>query len=245
MPSETLQLDTPRGTMPVYLTRPEGSGPFPLVVLYMDSLGIRDALHAHAQRLNDAGYATALPDLFFQVSPENRPRIERLRAGDEDEFRRMGELVASLDDAAIIADTEQIIAAVGEPGPWACVGFCMGAWFALRAAAAFGDQVAAASLLHPSRLVTAEPDSPHRAVGAVDGALYLGLGANDHVTPPETLAPLRDELERHAIANRIEILPEADHGFTMPGMPAYNEAAAERAWTGTLALLGERLDRDR
>jgi carboxymethylenebutenolidase len=117
----------------------------------------------------------------------------------------------------------------------------MGARYALRAAEAFGDDVAAASLLHPSRLVTEEPDSPHIAVGGVRGALYLGLGKNDHVAPPETLCPLRDQLERHHVAHRIEVLPGADHGFTMPGMPAFNRQAAERAWAGTLELLGSRL----
>jgi carboxymethylenebutenolidase len=227
--------------MPVHVTRPEGGGPAPLVVMYMDSLGIRDVLHDHARRLTDAGYATALPDLFFDVPPDSRPRIERLKAGDQDEFGRMGELVASRDDQAILGDTSLIIAAVDADGPWGCVGFCMGARFGLLAAETFGDDVAAASLLHPSRLVTDEPDSPHLAVDRIEGALYLGLGGNDHVTPPDTLAPLRERLESNHVAYRIDILPGADHGFTMPGMPAYNEAAAEQVWGGTLALLGERL----
>jgi carboxymethylenebutenolidase len=117
----------------------------------------------------------------------------------------------------------------------------MGGRFGLRAAETFGDDVAAASLLHPSRLVTDEPDSPHLAVDRIEGALYLGLGENDHVTPPDTLAPLRAGLERNHVAHRIDVLPGADHGFTMPGMPSYNEAAAEQAWSGTLAVLGEQL----
>ncbi len=73
------------------------------------------------------------------------------------------------------------------------------------------------------------------------GGLYLGFGERDHVTPPSMIAPLREQLERYGIAHRIELIPDADHGFTMPGMPAYNEAAAEHAWAGTLALLGARL----
>lgn len=241
MPSHRLEIETARGVMPVHVTRPEGGGPAPLVVIYMDSLGIRDVLHDHARRLTDAGYATALPDLFFDVPLEGRPRIERLVAGDEEEFRRMGELVTSLDDEAILEDTSMIIAAVDADGPWGCVGFCMGGRFGLRAAERFGDHVAAAALLHPSRLVTDEPDSPHLAADRIVGVLYLGLGENDHVTPPDSLAPLRDRLERNHVAHRIDVLAGADHGFTMPGLPAYNEAAAEQAWSRTLDLLGERL----
>jgi carboxymethylenebutenolidase len=241
VPSHRLEIETPRGVMPVHVTRPASSGAAPLIVMYMDSLGIREVLHDHARRLTDAGYATALPDLFFDVPLDGRPRIERLAAGDEEEFRRMGELVASLDDQAILEDTERVVTAVGAHGQWGCVGFCMGGRFGLRAAETFGDDVAAASLLHPSRLVTDEPDSPHLAVDRIEGALYLGLGQNDHVTPPDTLGPLRERLERNHVAHRIDVLPGADHGFTMPGMPSYNEAAAEQAWTGTLAVLGERL----
>ncbi len=73
MPSQRLDIETARGVMPVHVTRPDGGGPAPLVVMYMDSLGIRDVLHDHARRLTDAGYATALPDLFFDV-PLDRPR---------------------------------------------------------------------------------------------------------------------------------------------------------------------------
>ena len=241
MPSHRLEIETARGVMPVHLTRPSVGGSAPLVVMYMDSLGIRDVLHDHARRLTDAGYATALPDLFFDVPLDRRPRIERLAAGDEEEFRRMGELVASRDDEAILEDTERVVTAIGAHGQWACVGFCMGGRFALRAAETFGDDVAAASLLHPSRLVTDEPDSPHLAAGRVHAALYLGLGESDHVTPPDSLAPLREQLESHDVAHRIDVLPGADHGFTMPGMPSYNEGAAEQAWSGTLAVLAERL----
>ena len=241
MPSQTLDVETTRGTMPVHVSRPDGGGPFPLVLVYMDSLGIRETLHAHAARLNDAGYTTALPDLFFEVPLDARPRIERLKAGDPDEFRRMGELVATLDDQAILEDTERIVETIGAAGEWGCIGFCMGARFALRSAEAFAADVSAASLLHPSRLVTDEPNSPHLQVGRVSGGLYLGVGENDHVAPPDSLAPLREQLDAHSIPYRFEVLAGADHGFTMPGMAAYNREAAERAWAGTLELLGERL----
>ena len=238
-----IDVTTPRGTMPVHLHTPVGGGPSPLVILYMDSVGIRPALHEHAERVAAAGFTAALPDLFYFVDRSDLPNVDRLKAGEPAEFERMGALVARVQDEDVLADTELLLEALpeGVDGPWGCIGFCMGGRFGLLAAERFGDGVAAAALLHPSRLVTDEPDSPHLGVAGVRAALYLGFGERDHVTPPSTVSPLREQLESHGVEHRIEILPEADHGFTMPGMPAYNEAAAEQAWRGTLAVLDEHL----
>ena len=241
MPQTTIEVPTPRGTMPVSIHRPQG-GDGPLVILYMDSLGIRPVLHAHAERLATAGYTVALPDLFYFVDAADLPDLDRIAAGDPDEFARMGALVARMDDDAVIADTELLLSALEHDAErWGCVGFCMGGRYGLLAAERFGDDVGAAALLHPSRLVTDTPDSPHLTAGDVRGALYLGFGEHDHVTPPSTIPPLRERLEAHAVAHRIEVIPGADHGFTMPGMPAYLKAAAEQAWAGTMDVLGAAL----
>jgi carboxymethylenebutenolidase len=117
----------------------------------------------------------------------------------------------------------------------------MGGRFGLRASHEFGSELAAASLLHPARLVTDEPDSPHLNVDGIRGELYFGFGEADEVTPLSSIPPLREQLERHDVAHRIEVLPGAEHGYTMPGRAAYNPQAAERAWAGTLDLFSERL----
>lgn len=243
MSQTTIEVNTARGTMPVYVHGPDGGPAAPVVVLYMDAPGIRPALHEHAERLAKAGYTAVLPDLFYPIDPAERPNLERLKARDPDEFARMANVVARLHDDDVVEDTRLILSALPSraTAPWGCVGFCMGGRFGLRAADAFGGDLAAASLLHPSRLVTEEPDSPHLGLERVGGALYFGFGENDHVTPPSTIPPLREQLERHGVEHRIEVLPGAEHGFTMPGMPAYQHDAAERAWTGTLTLLRERL----
>jgi carboxymethylenebutenolidase len=242
MTETTIELSTPRGVMPVHLTAPDGDGRWPLVVLYMDAPGIRPALHEHARRLTACGYRTALPDLYYALAPDQLPRPERLAAGDGAEFARMGQAVASLRDDEILDDTAALLAQIDpDHSAWACLGFCAGGRFGLRAAQRFGADLAAAALLHPSRLVTDEADAPYRRLDGVAAALYLGFGENDHVTPVSLIAPLREELDRYEIEYRIEVIQDADHGFTMPGLPAYNETAAEHAWSGTLAVLAERL----
>jgi carboxymethylenebutenolidase len=242
MTEQTIEIATPRGTMPVYVHRPDGAGPAPLVLVFMDAPGVRPTLHEHAKRLAAAGYAAALPDLFYSIDPAERPRPDRLSARDPEEFARMRDVVGRLRDDDLIEDTELLLEALPEAdAPWGCVGFCMGGRLGLRAAARFGDRVAAASLLHPSRLVTDQPDSPHRDAAAVRADLYFGLGAKDHVTPPEAIEPLLAVLRESGDAFEVDVLADAEHGYTMPDMPAYNEAAAERAWSRTLALFSEQL----
>jgi carboxymethylenebutenolidase len=229
--------------MPVHLHTADGDGPSPLVVLYMDGPGVRPALHAHAERLARAGYTVALPDLYYAFDEADKPDVEKLAAGVGSEFGRMGGIVARVKDSEVLADTRLMLELLPGAGdePWGCVGFCMGGRFGLRAAEAFGEQVAVAALLHPSRLVTDDADSPHLTLGGVDASLYLGFGENDHVTPLSVIPPLRSELEAHGVEHRIEVIPGVDHGFTMPDLPAYVQAGAEQAWVGTLAVLAEGL----
>ncbi len=238
-----IEVKTPRGTMPVHVNRPDADKSAPVVVLYMDAPGIRPALYGHAERLAKAGYTAVLPDLYYPIDPADRPNSEKLAAGDSEEFARMQKIVAGIRDDDVLEDTRLLLANLPDrpTGAWGCVGFCMGGRFGLRAADTFGSELAAASLLHPARLVTDEPDSPHLNVDGIRGGLYFGFGEADHVTPLESIPPLREQLEEHGIEHRIDVLPGAEHGYTMPGRAAYDPDAAERAWAGTLELFGERL----
>lgn len=125
-------------------------------------------------------------------------------------------------------------------GRWGLRWLLHGGRLGLRAAEEFGEQVTAASLLHP------RGSSPMRAThltsrSTVSAARCTSASARPTRLPLELIPPLRDQLESHRVAHTIEILADANHGYTVPGMPAYNEAAAEQACAETLALLGERL----
>jgi carboxymethylenebutenolidase len=239
----TIEVKTPRGTMPVHVWRPDADKAAPVVVMYMDAPGIRPDLRGHAERLASAGYTAVLPDLYYHLDPNQRPNLDKLAAGDTEEFTRLQGIVVGMQDDAVLEDTRLLLAMLPDrpAGSWGCVGFCMGGRFGLRASHEFGSELAAASLLHPARLVTDEPDSPHLNVDGIRGELYFGFGEADEVTPLSSIPPLREQLERHDVAHRIEVLPGAEHGYTMPGRAAYNPQAAERAWAGTLDLFSERL----
>ena len=243
MSQTTIEVSTPRGTMPAYLYRPDGDKAAPLVVLYMDAPGIRPALQGHAERLAGAGYTAVLPDLYYAVDPADRLNAEKLAAGDPETFKRARGLAARVKDHEVLEDTRLLLAMLPDraTGPWGCVGFCMGGRFGFRAAGTFGSELAAASLLHPTGLVADMPDSPHLGTDRVNAGLYLGFGERDEVTPISSIPPLREQLEQHGVAHRIDVLPGAEHGYTMPDRPAYNHEAAEQAWSGTFELFAERL----
>lgn len=59
-------LSTAEGRMNTFITHPEQGGPFPVVLFYMDSLGMREELRDMAWRVAAAGYLVVLPDLHYQ-----------------------------------------------------------------------------------------------------------------------------------------------------------------------------------
>lgn len=231
---------TPDGEMATFVAHPDGGGPFPVAVLFMDGVGYRDQIKANARRFASAGYYVVAPDLFYRSG--EKISFDFTRAAEPAYRERLLEIVASVTPARVTADLE----ALGEVlesdsaaggGAKVCVGYCMGARLALHAAASDGSFVAAAGI-HPSALVTDESDSPHLEVGEIGGELYFAFAENDHSATAENVDRFRAELELHGVRGVVERLPGTSHGFAMADLPVYDAQAAERHFEQTLALWG-------
>ena len=61
MPTITDTIHTPDGDCPVTLAIPDGSGPWPAVVMYPDAGGARPVFTEMASRLAGYGYAVLVP----------------------------------------------------------------------------------------------------------------------------------------------------------------------------------------
>ena len=66
---EKVEIQTRDGTCPSFVFRPEGRGPWPAVLIYMDGVGIRPAMLEVGARLATYGYFVLLPDLFYRSGP--------------------------------------------------------------------------------------------------------------------------------------------------------------------------------
>ena len=241
MSERETRIETGDGAMTTFAAHPDEGGPFPVVVVYMDALGLRDELRALGRRVAAAGYYAVVPDLYYRFGDGITFDASILRDPESGEMDRMFAMMSRLNDEQVMADTRALLAdlegdSLAGSGPKGCVGFCLGGRLVVRAMTTFPDEFAAGSALHPSFIVAEGPDSAHLRIGEMRGELYVGLGGVDAFQPPEAFEPARAELERHAIPYLAEVHEGADHGYMIPGAPAFQEQGSERSWERTFDL---------
>lgn len=233
-----IRVPTADGQMTTFVAHPEGAGPFPVAVLFMDGVGYREQVKRNARRFAADGYYVVAPDLFYRSG--DRLSFDFGRMGDPEYRQRLMEVVASVTPERALADVEAVLARVAEDptaadGPRVGVGYCMGARLALHAAAKSRELVAVAGI-HPGALVTDQPDSPHLELAEVDAEIYVAFAENDQSATAENVELFREEMARQGVDGEVERLPATTHGFAMADLPVYDEAAAERHFERTLEL---------
>ena len=116
------------------------------------------------------------------------------------------------------------------------VGYCMGGMLTLMTAVSSRDIAAAAPYYG------ANPD-PIDQLASVTAPIMGFFGEHDQDVPPAAAHALQAELERHGKWVETHVYPNADHAFFNDTRPqAYNAAAADDAWSRTLAFFAEHLE---
>jgi carboxymethylenebutenolidase len=208
----------------------------------MDAPGIREELRDMARRIGTVGYFVVLPNLYYRSGREGDYGFDlsRIRSDDR-EAKKMFEVMRTLTNAGIVADTRPILDLVrgddqAAAGPLGCVGYCMSGQFVISVAAAYSDAFAAIASYYGVGIITEAEDSPHLAVGKITGEVYLAFASDDPHVPQSVPDALPEIMSAAGVEHRIEIYPDSEHGFAFPKRPAYNKAAAERHWERMFAL---------
>jgi carboxymethylenebutenolidase len=239
-------IPTPDGDARAYLFRPEGEGPWPAVIFYMDAPAIRPALFGMCERLARHGYVVLLPDMFWRLGPYEPIDVRAAMKDEESRRAIFGRFMASTDPEKSNRDSGAFLAWLSvqpevKGEKVGCTGYCMGAALALRAAGAYPGRVAAAAGFHGGRLATDERDSPHLLAPRIKARVYIAGADHDAGFPPEQADRLRAALTAAGVDNVVEIYAGARHGYAPPDTPVYDEAASERHWRELLALLDRTL----
>ena len=243
---QQVAIPTQDGVCPTQVVTPDGAGPWPAVILYMDAGGMRPAMVDMARQLAAGGYVVLLPDLFYRYGPYAPFVPAEVFKGD---FRAiLGPLMATTDTLKAAADTGALLAYLDTRADVAgghtvgAVGFCMGGGMALTAAGTYPDRFAATSSYHGGNLATDAPTSPHRAAPRLTAEVYIAAAENDRSYPPEMAERLEAALSEAGVRYGTETYPAA-HGWMMPDFPVYDPAAAARGWAAMLALFDRALRR--
>jgi carboxymethylenebutenolidase len=239
-----VSIRTADGDCPAHVLTPEGDGPWPAVIVYMDAGGIRPAILDIGRRLAENGYLALVPDLFYRSGKVDIPTPKEMFAkGNMREV--IGPLMALTGPDKAAADTDPYLAYLDSrgdvKGKVGTVGFCMGGGMAIAAAGTYPDRVGAAVSFHGGRLATDEPNSPHLLAPNIEAEVYVAGADEDGSYPPEMHERLKKAFDEAGVNYRAEIYEGAHHGWMKPDFPVYDEAAAERGWKEMLAVYGRTL----
>lgn len=232
-------LKTADGTMSTFVVHPDRGGPFPVVVMFMDGLGMREAMRDVARRLATSGYYVVLPNLYYRDGV-----TEPLTLDAPDAMDRIMALVRKVTVERAMADaTVGLAHAAGDPaaraGTIGVMGFCMGGRLAVAATSALGDKVAAAVSIHPGFLDEAMTQFEASDLDGIRASIYVGAADNDPTFGDEMRNRLGATLTAHKIDHEIELHKGAVHGYFVP--PRHEKPTAERVWSRALVLLGRKL----
>jgi len=230
--AEELHIPVADGTLPAYAARPEGSGPFPIILVIEEIFGVHEYIRDVCRRLAHQGFLAVAPELYARIADLSTMTDPQTIVRD---------VISKAPDATILSDLDHAAAWAagwhGDRSRLGVLGFCRGGrdtWLyaahnpALRAAVAFYGPVRT-----PDTPI--QPHSPLELAATLRCPLLGLYGGQD---PSIALPDVHQAQDRAQAAGReveIVVYPDAPHGFHADYRPSYREADAKAAWTLALS----------
>lgn len=227
-------------TMNAYLALPEGGGPAPGVIVWMEIFGVNDHIRDVTRRVAAEGYVALAPDFFHRTGPGLELGYDE--AGFEEGFKHL----RALDADQMIADARDAVAYLRGRDETTekigAMGFCIGGHMTYLTACE--TDVAAAAVYYGGGI--AAPEGPGGGpgtlsrTGGIEGRIHCYFGSRDALIPPDQVEAIKASLEAHGVDHEVHIY-DADHGFHCDQRGTYHEASARDAWEKTRALFASSL----
>lgn len=225
---------TSDGSADAALFRPAGAGSWPAVLMWPDILGLRPVFRDMGRRLAAEGYVVLVPNPFYRT--KRAPIVTGpFDFNDPKQVEPLLALKATLTDAAIDKDSAAYVSFLDSQKQTnarkaaGVQGYCFSGPFAFHTAAARSDRVRAVATFHGGGLVTNDPNSPHLLIPRTKASFVVAIARNDDQKQPDAKGVLKATFAAAKRPAIVEVYP-ADHGWCVPGSPAYDQASAERAW---------------
>ena len=213
--------------MPAYSARPAGKTGLPVILVVSEIFGVHEHIADIARRFAKLGYLAIAPELF-------------VRQGDAQSYgeiaKLVSEVIAKTPDAQVMGDLDASVAWArangGDVSRLGITGFCWGGritWMytahsaSVKAGVAwYGALVGAANEMKPTNPID-EIKNLHAPV------LGLYAGKDTGITMAH-VDQMRAALKAANNPSRIDVYPDAEHGFNADYRPSYNAADAKDGW---------------
>lgn len=221
--------------MGLYLSQPDGPGPFPAIIVVQNQDGVRDFTQAMTRRVAEAGYIAIAPQLYHR---EGEPTTAEETASIKDSRR----------DVNVLNDLNATIGllknwATADGSRLGIVGFCMGGRVAFLAAAATKAFKAAVDF-YGGGCYQQWGDRPAPATLAAD--LFCPIqghfGELDKNPSPDEMRKLDAELTRLGKPHEFFFYDDAPHGFNRSGWKGYRAEADGQSWQRSLRFFAKHLE---
>jgi carboxymethylenebutenolidase len=223
------------GHIPAYRARPAGKRHIATIVVVQEIFGVHEHIKDLCRRLAHTGYYAIAPSLYARQGDPGKYDMAHV-------MDLMKDVVAKVPDAEVMTDIDSTVAfAQGEGADTArlaITGFCWGGRVVWLYSAHNHDVKAGAAWYGPLA-GTDNALRPHTAIelaGEVK-APVLGLyaGMDQNITAQNI-----DDMKKALAASgntrsRIDVFPDAQHGFNADYRPSYNEKDAKEGWARMLA----------
>jgi len=221
-------------SMPIYLSLPDGAGPFPALVMIQHQTGVDEFMQGMAQRLAGAGYLAAVPNLYHRDGPDcqDDPRTRSQRLGDRRVMNDIEATVKFLRSNPHV-DGQRI----------GIVGFCMGGRVVYLAATT-NPAFKAAVTFYPGNTGRAwgrDIPSPFERSADMKCPIQGHFGDDDKNPSPEDRQKLAAELTKHNKLHEFYAYPGAGHAFMDNTKESFRADAEAAAWPRMLDFLRRHL----
>jgi carboxymethylenebutenolidase len=223
--TERLAYDSPKGRINGYLARAKDKGKRPVVLVIHENRGLNPHLEDVARRFALEGFLAYAVDLLSLVGGT---------PASEDEARALHPKMNQDDAVAALVSGVSFLKQHGEStGKVGAVGFCFGGLMVNRLAVASGELDA--GVAYYGRQV------PAADVAKIKAALMLHYAENDEGVNAG-IAAYEAALKANNTRHTIHVYPGTQHAFNNDlGAARYNKAAADLAWSRTVAFFKQHL----
>ena len=221
-----------------YYAVPEGAGPHPSVVIYIEAFGVNDHFKSVTERFADAGFAAITPDIYDRAIYEYTDMdnaIGHLKRMDDDTVLAQTGQALDFLDARPEADGDKV----------AVTGFCMGGRYAFLANAALASRFKAAAGFYGGGIGPVEDFAGRKTlldrVGEMQAPVQLWYGSEDGSIASLEHGRIAEAMSSAAKQFTMTVFPGVGHGFFCEDRESYDKSAAERSWRDTIAFFHEYL----